>query len=219
MRSIWFAICIVAVLAISTAAVNAQLVDITRPGDTIEVVSGTNYEDADDGPPPGAEGVENVINDVGQKYLNFLDLGSGFAVTPSANPSNLPVVGIRFYTANDAVSRDPSSYVLSGSNTGLNGTWTVIAGGLLALPDERNAGGEAVSIPPEGNLGAFNQTVMFDNSSSYESYRVIFPTLKDELDANSMQIADVELLVAIPEPAGICLALIAIGCLLVRRRR
>ena len=31
------------------------------------------------------EFVENAINDVTQKYLNFLDLGSGFAVTPSGD--------------------------------------------------------------------------------------------------------------------------------------
>jgi hypothetical protein len=186
----------------------AAIMDITRPGDPIELVSGFNQNDGNAGPPPGAEGVEHAIDDVGQKYLNFLDLSSGFNVTPSANVLGSPVVGIRFYTANDAEPRDPASYQLFGSNDSISGPWEAIASGNLALPSDRNAGGAAVSIPPAGNLGAAHQEVGFDNALTYDHYQVIFPTLKDANAANSMQIAEVELLAEVPEPTSLVLAVL-----------
>jgi hypothetical protein len=208
------------VVALYTAAASATIIDITRPGDPMAIVNGQNQSDGDFGPPPGNEGVEHAIDDVGQKYLNFLDVNSGFAVTPSANPGNLPVTGIRLYTANDVPERDPASFILSGSNGDLtNGPWDVIASGNLALPAGRNAGGNAVLIPPTGNLAAFNETVAFSNATGYSHYRIIFPTLKNAASANSMQIAEVELLV-VPEPATASLACLALCGLaaMVRRR-
>ena len=148
-----------------TTPASGALIDITRPFDPIERVDGFNQNDGDFGPPPAAEGVENAINDIGQKYLNFLDLSSGLAVTPSGNPGNEPVVGIRFYTANDAVARDPASFQLFGSNDSISGPWTVIASGNLDLPSGRNPGGSLIAIPPTGNLGAFHQTIEFFNTN------------------------------------------------------
>jgi hypothetical protein len=191
-----------------TALVSAATVDITRPGDPVVLVNGLNQGDGNSGPPPGAENETNAINDTGQKYLNFLDLNSGFAVTPSANPLNQPVTGLRFYTANDAETRDPASFQLAGSNTSINGPWEVISSGNLALPAGRNMGGGAVAIPPTGNLGAFYQEVLFDNTLPFSHYQLVFPTLKDAAAANSMQIGEVEFLV-VPEPAGVLLAVVA----------
>ena len=158
--------------------------DVTQPGDPIVRVDGQNDGDANDGPPPAAETVENAINDVTQEYLNFLDLGSGFEVTPSVGPTI--VSGLRLYTANDAIPRDPASYVLEG---GTGGEFTVISRGELALPDARNPGGDN---PIDDSL-AF-QEIRFENDVVYESYRLTFPTLKDAAAANSMQIAEVEIL-------------------------
>ena len=207
------------VIVLSQTVASAALIDITRPGDPIELVDGDNQNDGDAGPPPAAEGVENAINDIGQKYLNFLDLNSGLIVTPSANPGNEPVIGLRLYTANDAEPRDPASFQLSGSNVGTGGPWDVIASGNLALPAGRNPGGNAVSIPPDGNLALFHQEVSFDNNTlPYDHYRLIFPTLKDAVSANSMQIAEIELL-AVPEPAGLTLVLLSLlGVATLRRR-
>ena len=189
-----------------TGVATASMVDITRPGDPIALINGVNQGDGDAGPPPFAEGVENAINDIGQKYLNFLDLGSGFSVTPSGDGKDLSVTALTFYTANDAVSRDPASYWFSGSNGDLvDGPWTVISSGNLSLPDGRNAGGNSVVIPPTGNDTAFHQQVMFSNTNVYTHYQIIFPTLKDAVAANSMQIGEVELQVVstvVPIPAA-----------------
>jgi hypothetical protein len=206
------------VVALYSAAASAAMIDITRPGDPVTVVSGINQGDGDAGPPPAGEVESHAIDDVGQKYLNFLDLNSGFTVTPSANPGNLPVTGLNLYTANDEETRDPASFILTGSDD--LATWNVIASGNLALPAGRNAGGNTVAIPPAGNPAAFFQQVLFDNAIPYTHYQLIFPTLKDAAAANSMQIAEVEFLV-VPEPATATLGGLALLALtaVARRRR
>jgi hypothetical protein len=197
----------------------AAYMDITRPGDPLTRVDGYNQTDDNDGEPPAGEVASHAIDDVGQKYLNFLDLSSGFVVTPSGNADNLPIVGLRLYTANDAEDRDPASFQLSGSNDG-DGAWTYIASGNLSLPADRNPGGDAVAIPPTGNLDAFNQTILFDNELTFQHYQVIFPTIKNAFTANSMQIAEVELLAAIPEPTtGLMLGIGLLGIAGAARRR
>ncbi len=163
-----------------------QRVKITQAGDPVALVNGDNDGDGNAGAPPAAEGVEHVIDGVGQKYLNFLDLGSGFSVTPRYGASI--VTAVRLYTANDAEPRDPASYVLEGANSG-DGPWTVISSGPLALPSGRNAGGNTALDPNT----SFNQLVEFANVVAFTSYRVTFPTLKDAAAANSMQIGEVEL--------------------------
>ncbi len=210
MKMARFLVTAFAVVALCGATASAQS-DVTAPGDPIQLVNGTNDGDGNSGPPPGAEGVEHVIDDVGQKYLNFLDLGSGFVVTPSMGPT--VVFGARFYTANDAVERDPASYLLEGSLDGVN--FSIISEGALSLPEGRNLGGAAVLDP----VTSFNQTVAFPNDAAFTSYRMTFPTLKNAGTANSMQIADVELLGrAVPEPSTIALAGLGLVGLVAGRR-
>jgi hypothetical protein len=180
-------------LALFDAAVTwAASKDVTRPGDAIVIVNG---QDDGDGTintgglnPPAAEGVEHAIDNFGAKYLNFLDLNSGFVVTPSIGRTL--VSGIRLWTANDSEPRDPASYKIEGSVNGPNGPWTVIAQGPLALPVGRNTGGNVALT------GSNLQDVYFTNTTPYTSYRVTFPTLKQATAAaaNSMQIAEVDLL-------------------------
>lgn len=209
---------IFAVAVTWAGAAHALLMDVTQPGDSIQIVNGTNDGDAFDGSPPPAEDVENAINDVGQKYLNFLDLNSGFVVSPTLGASEGGTVlgGLRLYTANDAEPRDPASYLLEGA-TGVGGPWTLISSGDLSLPSGRNDG-----FIPVGSLTNF-QEILFGNTVAYLSYRLTFPTLKDAANANSMQIAEVELLGevanSVPEPGTLALLGLGIAGAAYRRRR
>ena len=198
----------------SASAALLTLDDVTLPGDPVVLVSGS-----DDAPPvtpnpPAAEGAANAIDNTVNKYLNFQDYGSGFIVTPSRGPSI--VRAIRLYTANDAPERDPSSFILEGSTTGANGPFTVIYGSNVTLPGNRNTQAAGTAVDP--NTMNFVD-VGFANTTAYTAYRVTFPTLRDGVAANSMQIAEVELLgTVVPEPAT--LGLLSLGALgLLRRRR
>jgi hypothetical protein len=197
--------------------------DVTAPGDPLLVVNGTNDGDGNSGAPPANEQPVRAIDNITQKYLNFLDLGSGFIVSPTLGSGigGTIITGARFYTANDAPERDPASYLIEGGLSDA-GPWTIISQGALDLPTGRNPGG----LPPAGipidPAVHFNQQVSFTNSAAYTSYRVTFPTLRNAGTANSMQIAEVELLgVAIPEPST--MALVGMGLLglvlAIRRRR
>lgn len=127
---------------------------------------------------------QNVIDGLATtKYLNFGEQNSGIIVTPAAASI---VRSFVITTANDGVERDPASYALYGTNaavvstdnsTGTAESWTLISQGTLALPDDRNTAGTAVN---------------FSNATSYASYRLIFPAVKNAAAANSMQISEVQ---------------------------
>ncbi len=141
---------------------------------------------------PGAEGPEHVVDGVGQKYLNFGEFNAGIVITPAIGAS--VATSLKLWTANDAEERDPSSYELYGTNAVLGDgpfpvdSFTLIASGDLALPPSRNDGGNA--LLNDANL----QTVEFaGNLTAYASYMIVFPTVKNEGNANSMQIAEIQL--------------------------
>jgi hypothetical protein len=143
-----------------------MLADISQPGDTIVPTSSNS---------PGSEGVANAIdNNPLTKYLNFDKLNAGLTVTPSLGVS--VVTGLRLTSANDAPERDPTSYLLLGSNDGL--TFTEIARG--AIP---------------GFSGRFTPVdITLTNNRSWLSYRLLFPTVVNAAAAVAVQIAEVELL-------------------------
>lgn len=214
----------VAILACVLAARSASaavftLDDVTMPGDPITIVNGFNDTDTASGPPPAAEGVTNAIDNTTNKYLNFLDYGSGFVVVPTAQTANgtLPTIveAIRLYAANDAPARDPGSFLLEGATTP-NGPFTFIAANNVSL-GARNPTGQPVTTENINNLNFV--TVSFPNNTPYFAYRVTFPTVVNGASDIGMQIAEVELLgTVVPEPAT--LGLVSIGALgLLRRRR
>ncbi len=125
---------------------------------------------------PGNEMSPNAVDgNQYTKYLNFDKLNSGFTIHLSEPKV---VVGIKFTTANDAWPRDPASFSLYGSNDGDNWT-TVIENQPITLSDNRFT----ESSPYK-----------FNNASTFSYYRLIFPTVKKEEWANSMQIGEVNFL-------------------------
>src|SRR5690606_13444332 len=87
----------------------------------------------------------------------------------------------------DLPERDPTSYEIYGTNdaisstdnsTGLAENWTLISAGALSLPTARLANGTLIS---------------FANSTSYASYKIVFPTVRNAATANGVQVADIQL--------------------------
>jgi hypothetical protein len=144
--------------------VQAQLADITQPGDPIIPTSNNS---------PGSEGAANAIDNQPTKYLNFDRLNTGFTVSPRVG---LTVVsGLTLTSANDAPERDPADFTLAGSYDGSN--FVAISSG-----------------PVPAFTNRFHKvTVLFDNSMPYVHYRLIFPNVVGP-GGNSMQISEVELL-------------------------
>jgi len=158
--------------------------DILAPGDFIIAIDADGNSGS-----PAAEPVEEAIDGItaggGAKYLNSGRENSGFIVTPQFGSSI--VTSFQIWTANDVEARDPASWELYGTNDpivsvhhgdGMGGeNWTLIASGSLSLPSERNVLGPLVT---------------FANSTSYKSYKMIFPTVKDAASTTQMQIAEIQ---------------------------
>ncbi len=146
-------------------------VDITSPSDRVMGVVGTQLS----GNYPSAESPEKLFdNNTGSKLLTFDKLNAGAIVVPASGPSI--VSGMNLTSANDAPERDPVTYNLEGSWDGV--TWTLIANGNI----------------PAFTARAELQAVSFANTTPYYMYRLIFPTIANAGAANSMQLAEVELM-------------------------
>jgi len=151
------------------------------------------------------ESPQKAIDGTSAKYLNFGEQYSGFVIQPSLGLS--VVDGFRIMTAGDEVNRDPATYEIYGgigsllstdNSEGLAETWTLIQSGAVALPSGRNTFGSLVSIT--------------GNSSAYDRYKVLFPTVKGS--TNGMQIGEFELHgTPVPEPTFA--SLVAVGLTLI----
>ena len=160
--------------------------DVTAPGDIVKGVP-------DDGDWPGAETPDLAVDDdTSTKYLHFKGetQPTGFQIEPASGPSI--VTGMTFTTANDAAPRDPVSFELSGSNESIDGPYELIASGDIVDFAQETAW-------PRFTMNA--TPIMFDNDVAYKYYQVMFPTVRDAANANSMQIAEVELL-GVPGPVA-----------------
>jgi hypothetical protein len=168
-----------------------SLFDVTAPGDTVQGVPNDGLMDGDDFGWPGAETPDLAIDDdTGTKFLHFKgDIEpTGIQVEPASGPSI--VTGLTLTTANDAAPRDPATFELSGSNDSIDGPYTLIASG------------DVVDFTQEAEWPRFTMNatpISFDNDVAYAYYQVMFPTVRDAASANSMQIAEVELL-GVPAP-------------------
>jgi len=144
--------------------------DVTQPGDTI-IASSDNS--------PGSEGVTNAIDNADTKYLNFDISDTGLTVTPSVGLTE--VIGMSLKSANDGPDRDPTTFLLEGSNDG--SAFMEIASGDVADFPER----------------FHTNYIFFENSNPYQTYRLTFPTVDGSTCC--MQIAEIELF---PKPGGAC---------------
>jgi len=153
--------------------------DVTAPGDNVKGVP-------NDGDWPSAEIPSQAIDDkASTKYLHFKGeiQATGFQVTPSAIQS--VVTGLTFTTANDSPERDPIAFELYGSNVSIDGPYELIAAGPIVDFNQPTAAARFTK----------NTTpISFDNAVAYDHYQVLFPTVRTAATANSMQIAEVELI-------------------------
>ncbi|MBL7189186.1 MAG: hypothetical protein ISS70_22895 [Phycisphaerae bacterium] len=161
--------------------------DVTGPLDTVTGVPEDGIEDGgdDSGWPPNELPPFGFDDQILTKFLHFKGNfePTGLRVTPAMGPT--VVTGLTFTTANDAETRDPVEYELSGSNESIDGPYTLIAAG----PIVDFAGGTAWPRRTK------NETpIEVANTVSYKHYRIMFPVVRDPGGANSMQIAEVELL-------------------------
>ncbi|MCU0796154.1 MAG: hypothetical protein MUF31_09485 [Akkermansiaceae bacterium] len=128
----------------------------------------------------------------GSKYLNLNVTTTAliFSGTTARVPSRLEL-----WVAEDAVERDPTSYILYGTNVAIPaltsggtfalGNFTQIASGTLDLPDLRDTTSDSLG---------YSQSVPIPGSTAYASYLLVFPTVKNApTAANSMQISEVQL--------------------------
>ena len=184
-RNVSILIVLAFMLVLSGAAQAGQ--DITAPGDIVVGVPNDGIEDGgdDSGWPPNELPPFGFDNQILTKYLHFKgDVEpSGLRITPAVGPTL--VTGLTFTTANDAVERDPIEYELSGSNDSIDGPYTLIAAGpIVDFADATDWPRRTITETP----------IKFANTVSYEHYQIMFPVVRDPGSANSMQIAEVELL-------------------------
>lgn len=189
MRHLWTVVAAASVAAGACSAYGAK--NVLTPGDFIisidrDVINLTSIYPANEGPNKAIDNLYLPTSpQTSTKYLNFGRFNTGFIIDPNFGSST--VQSFRINTANDNEARDPATYQFYGSNdpsilsadnsTGSAESWTLISEGALNLPAARRSTGPVVPI---------------DNTTSYNLYRLIFPTLKIPNAATAMQIGEVE---------------------------
>ena len=167
--------------------------DVTAAGDVVKGVPDEPRDGSVAGWPDGEYPGLAVDDNVSTKFLHFRGEVSptGFVVEPASGPS--VVTGLTFTTANDAIERDPISFELSGSNDSIDGPYTLIASG------------DIVDFAMEAAWPRFTKNatpISFENDAAYKYYQVMFPAVRNPGSANSMQIAEVELIGVPGQPAA-----------------
>ena len=161
------------------------LSDVTGPGDVVKGVPDEARDGSAAGWPDGEFPGLAVDDDTSTKFLHFRGEVSptGIVVEPAMGLT--VVTGLTLTSANDSPNRDPASFELSGSNDSIDGPYELIAAGDVADFTQAD----------EWPRFTKNATaISFENEIAYKYYQVMFPTVRDAGTANSMQIAEVELL-------------------------
>jgi hypothetical protein len=179
--------------------------NVLQPADVVTDFNNNTNSPYNSLPPPFMlTSPENVNDDTLTEYINFGGNDSvapfsgpvGFVVTPRAGVS--VVTGLRLFTASSHPEDDPADYLLEGSTDGVN--FTAIAGGLLALPAQRNAAAGVINVTNQ-----VLQEIDFPNTTAYGTYRLTFTNVNnDTIASNGVQIAEVQLLGSLADvPPGI----------------
>jgi len=158
--------------------------DVTGAGDAVQGVP----NDADW---PAAETPNLAIDDnVDTKFLHFKGETepTGIRVTPLVGPT--VVTGLTLTSANDAPERDPVAFELYGSNATIDGPYTLIADGEVA---------DFAGATAWPRLTKTTTPIEFANTVAYAHYQLLFPAVRTPASANSMQIAEIELLGAVAQ--------------------
>ena len=148
-----------------TTPADLSRIEASVPGNPVAATSANS--------PPSQTGTNAIDNNPATKYLNFDKLNTGLTITPSGN---LPARALTLISAEDAPERDPSSFVVDGSNDGV--TFTRVASNAV----------------PQFLTRHFIQSFTLPGTNQFNVYRVLFPTVSNAPAANSMQIVEVELL-------------------------
>ncbi len=119
------------------------------------------------------------------KFLHFKGeiATTGVQVTPSVGATI--VTELKFVSANDAAERDPVTFELYGSNTSIDGPYTLIASGDIV---------DFAGATAWPRLTQTTTPITFANTTAYKHYQVLFPTVRTPASANSMQIAEIQLI-------------------------
>ena len=147
--------------------------DITQPDDLIIATSGNSVT-------PVANAIDN---DETTEYRTTDKLNAGFVVdpgltlAPALKPTIVNGLALTLALAGNHPERDPTSFKLEGINDG-DSTYTLIASNSVPEVPDRHR----------------KINLWFQNTRSFRYYWLSFPTIRDPLSADSMQIAEVELL-------------------------
>jgi len=155
------------------------MVDVTGAGDVVKGVP-------NDGDWPGAETPDLAIDDDSStKFLHFKGFSepTGLQITPSVGATI--VTEVAFTTANDAPERDPVAFELYGSNDSIDGPYTLIASGEIA------DFAQATEWP---RFTVTETSISFENDMAYDHYQILVTAVRDATAANSMQVAEIELI-------------------------
>jgi len=162
--------------------------------------------------PGGETPVQAIDGNNGSKYLNFTKLNTGLVVRPlafyTANSVTQSIVtGFSLTTADDNDARDPLTFSIYGTNVANSTTFGDYSAIVL----------DQATLAPTARQTS-SVLVSFANTAAFNTYAIIFPTVRDS-NNNSMQVAEIRLEgTAIPEPSAALLGGLGILTLLVRRR-
>ncbi|MEN6333138.1 MAG: discoidin domain-containing protein [Phycisphaerales bacterium] len=159
---------------------------VTASGCTVRGVPNDGLTTSDAFGWPAAEAPAMVFDGSSStKFLHFKGEKetTGVQVTPAVGPT--VVDEIKFVSANDAAERDPISFELYGSNGSITGPYTLITKGDIV---------DFAGATAWARLTATTTPITFANTTAYAHYQVLFPKLRTPATANSMQIAEIQLI-------------------------